>query len=355
MPNAPTAVIDTDAVRHNMELVRASAPNTRIMAVIKANAYGHGYEVLEKGMEQADGFGVARVDEAVELRRLGIEKPVTVLEGITDLEELGALSHYNLEAVFHSEHQFDTIQSLVDYPPIKAWIKVDTGMNRLGLTAEEFRKVMAARDPRVDIVGIMSHFARADEPDHEMNRLQTTRFDDIVGDYKYPMSLANSAAVLSLPESHRDWVRPGIMLYGVSPFLRCDHRPTSLRPAMTLLAPVISVREVKKGETVGYGGQWRANKTTRIAILSIGYGDGYPREMPAGSPVLIEGKRRGIVGRVSMDMVCVELETGDRVLPGAMATMWGDQLPVEEIADCAGTIPYTLISGLTSRVKRKYS
>lgn len=354
MPNAPTAVIDTDAVSQNMELVRRNAPNSRIMAVIKANAYGHGYEVLEQGMNRADAFGVARVDEAVELRQLGIDKPVIVLEGITDLEELGALSHYDLEAVFHSEYQFDRIRSLVDYPAVRAWIKVDTGMNRLGLSDEAFKRVMSAGNQGLNIVGIMTHFARADEPDHEMNRLQITRFDELIEDYDYPLSLANSAAVLSLPESHRQWVRPGIMLYGVSPF-RSRDQSSSLRPAMTLLAPVIAVREVKKGESVGYGGQWLADRDTRIAVLSIGYGDGYPREMPCGSPVLIDGRRRGIVGRVSMDMICVELEPDDSVKPGAMATMWGARLPVEEIADCAGTIPYTLISGLTSRVKRKYA
>jgi len=354
MPNAPTAVIDVDAVRHNLEIVRARAPDSRIMAVVKANAYGHGYGLLEDGMPDADAFAVARVEEAIELRQMGIRKPVTVLEGFSGSEELATLSHYGLEAVFHCKYQFDKIGSLVDYPAVKGWIKLDTGMNRLGLNADEFAEVMGHGHDRLNLVGFMSHFARADEPEDEMNRRQMTRFEEMVDGYDYPTSLANSAAILSCPESHRDWVRPGIILYGVSPFLTLE-RPAELRPAMTLLAPIIAVKEVKQGDTVGYGGQWAAPRHTRIAVLSIGYGDGYPRDVPPELPVLIEGKRRNIVGRISMDMTCVELEPDDRVQVGGVATMWGPELTVDELARRIGTIPYTLITGLTTRVKRKYS
>ncbi|MEX2488370.1 MAG: alanine racemase [Pseudomonadales bacterium] len=353
MPNVPTAIIDVDALRHNIEIVRTRAPDSRIMAVIKANAYGHGYEILENGMSDADAFGVARVEEAIELRQMGIRKPITVLEGFSDSEELGALSHYNLETVFHCRYQFDRIASLVDYPAVKGWIKIDTGMNRLGLNREEFEEVMSRGHERLDLVGIMSHFARADELDCDMTRRQMTCFDEMVAGYDYPVSLANSAGILGWPEAHRDWVRPGIMLYGVSPFPSLE-RPADLRPAMTLLAPIIAVKEVKAGETVGYGGQWRAPRDTRIAILSIGYGDGYPRDLPSGTPVILDGQRREIVGRISMDMTCVELEQDDRVQAGGVATMWGEGLTVEELANRVGTIPYTLITGLTSRVKRKY-
>lgn len=351
MPNTPVAMIDTQAVSENLNLVRQKAPDSMIMAVVKANAYGHGYELLDRGMDDADAFGVARVEEALELRQMGVDKPITVLEGFLDTEELGALLHYDLSAVFHSMYQFEKIKSLIDYPPIKAWIKVDTGMNRLGLNEREFREVMSNPGDRLRIEGIMTHFAKADEPDDDMNLRQLEAFDNLVADFNYPTSMANSAAVLTLPDSHRDWVRPGIMLYGANP-LASGEGQKELRTVMTLLAPVIAVKEVRKGESVGYGGDWIAHEDTRIAVISIGYGDGYPREMPAGSPVLINGERRRIVGRVSMDMTCVELEANDRVQVGTMATMWGQGLPVVELAARVNTIPYTLLTGLTSRVKR---
>lgn len=359
MSQAARAVVDLSALRHNLNQVRQSAPQQQLIAVIKANAYGHGIVPVAQALADADVFGVARLEEALSLRDAGIEKPLLLLEGFCHAGELPLIQKYKLQIVVHTESQLDALESLhPSSPAIPAWLKVDTGMHRLGVSPGAFTDAWrrlnecAAVAPRC---GLMTHLANADDINDSATQKQLDCLARISPDSPISVSIANSAGILAWPKSHGDAVRPGIMLYGASPMLGETGQQRNLQPVMTLYSELISIRRCKKGDAIGYGGSWVCPEDMPVGVAAIGYGDGYPRHAPSGTPVLVNGQRVVLVGRVSMDMICIDLRGQPDAAIGDSVTLWGDGLPAEEIADYASTLAYELFCGVTSRVKKEYT
>jgi len=351
---AAYAVLNLDAVQHNLAAVRRCAPDAKVMAVIKANGYGHGLQRIAEALHDVDGFAVARVDEGIRLRRAGLKQRIAVLEGFTCTEELDALLQYHLDAVVHSFTQLDILAARPEQHAIAVWLKIDTGMNRLGFKAREVGVVHQRLNQCAIIkqpVNLMTHFANADDKDDDKTLRQIQLFNDTVAGYPGQRSMANSAGILGWKQSLTDWVRPGVMLYGISPFPDNTGEQMGLKPVMSLHSRLIAVKPVEEGETVGYAGSWLCKKPTTLGVVAIGYGDGYPRHAKSGTPVLVNGQRVPLIGRVSMDMITVDLATQAGAKPGDPVTLWGDGLAVEEIARYADTIPYTLVCGITQRVQ----
>jgi alanine racemase len=352
---AAYAVLELDAVQHNLSKVRHCAPNAKVMAVIKADGYGHGLLRMAKALQQADAFAVARVDEGTRLRKAGFTSRIAVLEGFTGADELTELLNYRLDAVVHSFSQLELLEAQTQITTsIGVWLKLDTGMNRLGFKEKEFSSAYQRLSKCALIqqpISLMTHFASADNINDDNTLKQINLFRQTVVDFPGKCSMANSAGILAWEPSLSDWVRPGIMLYGISPFLDSTGQQLGLRPVMTLHSRLIAVKSIEVGDTVGYGGSWTCQKPTILGVVAIGYGDGYPRYAKAGTPVLVNGKRVSLVGRVSMDMITVDLGIGADAKPGDPVILWGEGLPVEEIAYWADTIPYTLVCGVTQRVQ----
>ncbi len=347
------AEVSAAALRHNLARIREVAPSSRVMAVVKANAYGHGLVQVARCLEDADAFGVARLTEALALRGAGVRQPVVLLEGLIDRRELEEAARHDLELVVHCEEQVALLEQAPADAAFVLWLKVDTGMNRLGLRPEQVEAVLARLDalgPRVGELRLMTHFASADEHENPATARQLQLFAGVAARRAWARSLCNSAGVFAQPSAHAEWVRPGIALYGVSPFPELMGSELGLKPAMRLASTVIAVRRVLAGEGVGYGGAWRAPRDTRVAIIAAGYGDGLPRSLPFGTPVLLGGERAGVVGRVSMDMLAVDVGSLPEVRVGDAAVLWGPELPVEQIAAHAGTIPYELLCSVSQRV-----
>jgi len=358
----PFAAVDRSALRHNLQVVRDIAPRSKVLAVVKANAYGHGLVPAAHALISADGFGVARLREAIALRESGIGQTIVLLEGLFSHAEFDAAARKNFEIVVHSFEQIDALETWHTAKTLSVWCKIDTGMNRLGFRIEDFpiawSRLIACRNiqsrPRV-----MTHLADADERKDTRTSQQIARFNSLVADLNVERSIGNSAGALAWPEARVEWVRPGLMLYGMSPFADSVAADFDLQPAMTLSTPLITVRDVKAGEQVGYGGTWQAQVDTRIGIAAVGYGDGYPRHLQLGSPVLIRAKKANIVGRVSMDMIAIDLgplgeATAASVMAGDTVVLWGRGLPAEEVAKHADTIPYELVCGISQRVSMGY-
>jgi alanine racemase len=349
-----SATVDSGALRHNLSVVRQWAPKSRVMAVIKANAYGHGLVAVARALESADAFAVARVDEGLTLRLAGIKAPTVLLEGVFDREQLGAAAGANFELVVHTSEQIELLRTAAPGTRFKVWLKLDSGMNRLGFKGAAFGAAHAALSALESVrlpVNLFTHLASADLPELPTTSEQLALFAAATGSLSGERSLENSAAMLSFPDAQGDWVRPGLLLYGVSPFAGSIGADYGLRPAMTLQSHVIAVKELSPGERVGYGGDWIASRSTRLAVAAVGYGDGYPRSLGSGAPVLVNGERAGLAGRVSMDMIGIDVTDLHR--PPALGdpvVLWGDGLPVEEIAVWADTIPYELLCGISQRV-----
>lgn len=349
------AVIHLDAISHNVQQVRFAAPNSKIMAVIKANAYGHGLlRVAQALNDVVDGFAVARVQEGVRLRKSGCQKRIVVLEGFTKYEELQDLLLHDLEASVHSVHQLEILNQQSESKPLGVWVKLDTGMNRLGFKAHEvchvYKQLSACHAVKKPL-NFMTHFANADDKSDTKTAQQIELFQSLTENYDGEKSMANSAGILAWQSSLTDWVRAGIMLYGISPFADSTGTQLGLKPLMSLHSRLIAVRDVAEGETVGYSGTWTSPTTTKLGVVAIGYGDGYPRYARNGTPVLVNGERVPLVGRVSMDMITVDLGFNSTAKAGDEVILWNGNLPVEEIALCADTIPYTLVCGITPRVE----
>lgn len=354
---AATAVVDCRALRHNLQRIRTFAPDCRLVAVVKANAYGHGLLETAHTLTEADCFGVARIGEALKLRSGGIVQPILLLEGFFSPDDLPVLVANNIETAVHSEEQLSALEQATLERPVRVWMKLDSGMHRLGVRPEQaeafYRRLSACRNV-VQPVNIMSHFSRADEPESSATPEQIACFDRFVADKPGMKSISASGGILLWPQAHRDWVRPGIILYGVSPLAEPYAAHYGLQPAMTLKSSLIAVREHKAGEPVGYGGTWVSERDTRLGVVAIGYGDGYPRSAPSGTPVLINGREVPLVGRVSMDMISVDLGPGAVDKVGDEAILWSSALPVEKIAAFTGISAYELITKLTSRVSMEY-
>ncbi len=337
---AATAHIDTQALAHNLSQIRLQAPNSKILAVVKANAYGHGLLDVAKSLANVDAYGVARIEEALTLRAGGIVKPILLLEGFYASTDLPVLVTNNIHTVVHSIEQLEALEQAELDAPVRVWVKIDTGMHRLGLRPEQVPQFMQRLhdcDNVAKPLRFISHFGNADDLSSDITLKQISCFSALTKPYQGERSLAASAGILAWPDSHFEWIRPGIIMYGVSPFNELDRMASSynLQPVMTLTSSLIAVREVKKGEQVGYGGIWTSERDTKVGVIAIGYGDGYPRCAPNGTPVVVNGRIVPTAGRVSMDMLTVDLgpDATDKV--GDEAILWGKGLPVEVVAQYA--------------------
>ncbi len=336
--------INHEALSHNLSKVREYAPKSQVMAVIKANAYGHGMLPVANTLDTADLFAVAIPAEAYALRENGCTKPVLVLHGFRNAEELQRFSELDLAAVVHQPLQLNLLAQSHLKKPINAWLKVDTGMHRLGITVAEVDEYFGQLRNSSNIAGVfvMSHFANSDEVDNELNNKQLSGFVNVTNDIDVSCSMANSAAIMCLPKSHFEVVRPGIMLYGSSPFLDVSASELGLQPVMQFESSLLDIKTIKAGESIGYGSTYQCQSDTRIGIVSAGYGDGYPRHASNKTQVWINGRTCSLLGRVSMDSLCIDLTdveaaTGDRVV------LWGRELSVDEVARKSGTIAYELL------------
>ena len=347
------AHIDLSALQNNLRVARRLA-SSRIMAVIKANAYGHGLLRAAEALNEAEGFALLDVRDAVSLREAGFRQTILLLEGFFAAEELPLLAEYELSTVIHSAQQLAMLDAYPRRNSLPVWLKINTGMNRLGFVPEQVPAVMEKlrSHPAVGEITLMTHFSHADEAEGVAEQLEC--FKGLTAPYRLPRSMANSAALLRYPATHSEWVRPGIMLYGASPFTDTSAQQLGLRPVMTLSSEIISVRELKAGDRVGYAGLFTADRTMRIGTVACGYADGYPRHAPTGTPILVNGKRTRTLGRVSMDMLAVDLSEVQDAEIGSRVILWGAGLPVEEVASAAGTISYELTCALTARVPVKY-
>ncbi|KHF24853.1 alanine racemase [Solemya velum gill symbiont] len=353
----PVARIDLDALVHNYQ--RASeACSCPLFAVVKANAYGHGLlHVVDALRQQADGFAVSRVEEALELRSHGVEQRLLVLGGIMQAPEIKFASDNSIEVVIHDDKQLAMLESWQgsDKGTLRVWVKIDTGMHRLGFAPSHAKSVLEriGSIKHVELVGVLTHFANADDLARETTSQQLAEIAPFEASADN-ISLANSAAILGWPDAHKGWGRPGIMLYGASPFLNRTAKDDGIKPVMTLRTKLISVHELKQGDAIGYGSTWSCPQDMRVGVAAIGYGDGYPRHAPSGTPVLINGKRAPLVGRVSMDLITIDLREHPNAAVGDSVVLWGEGLPVEEIAQYADTISYELFCRLTGRIKFRY-
>lgn len=351
------AVIDLAALRANVARVRACAPQQRIIAVIKADAYGHGAVNVAQAIESSvEAFAVCCLEEALVLREAGIQLPIVLLEGFFHPDELPVIAMHNIHIAVHSSQQVDLLLKNPQTIPINVWLKIDTGMHRLGFLPQFVNavwKVLTTAPHIVQPLRIMSHLACADERNNPYTEQQIEEFNEVqryLG--KIETSLANSAGVLAWERARGDWVRPGIMLYGVSPFPETVAKDEGLQPVMHLCSALISVKQYRRGDSIGYGATWRCPQSMPVGVIPVGYADGYPRHAPSGTPVLVNGRRVPLVGRVSMDMIMVDLRSQPNAKQGDPVVLWGRNLPIEEIATHSNTIGYELLTKVSPRVRR---
>jgi alanine racemase len=365
------ARISKAALRNNLNRVREAAPGCRILAVVKANAYGHGLEEVAGTLSEADAFAVARVEQGVRLRRSEPDKPIVILSSWIDDQDLRFALEHRLELVVHDISQIDLLEKAAEGRPdalqAAMWLKIDSGMGRLGIAPAETGAAVdriRALSSAADGLTLMTHLACADELDNPATGEQLQRFGEAIGQWDGDVSIANSAAILGWPDTLRpgenlqysgsNWVRPGLMLYGVSPFRDRSAADLGLEPAMTLAGQIVSVRRVPAGSSVGYGGEWRADRDSVVGTVNIGYGDGYPWRIPGGTPVVVGDSVAPVIGRISMDLISIDLTDFPDVKSGERAVLWGRHPDVASLADRAGTIAYELLTGVGSRVQRVY-
>ena len=344
------AQINLAALRANLARVREKAPQTQVLAVVKANAYGHGLARVLPALEDADGLALVELDGAVQLRERHYTRRILLLEGFFEEGELAEIAQRRLATVVHGVEQLRILEAAVLSRPIEVFVKVNTGMNRLGFRPDEVADVCRrlASAPAVAALRLMTHFARADEDDGLEEPLE--RFENACRGLPYPRSLANSAGIIRYPQVGGEYVRPGIMLYGASPFPYDTADMLGLKAVMTLRSEIIAVQDVKANETVGYGAQYTASRPHRVGVVACGYADGYPRHAPNGTPVLVGGRKVRISGRVSMDMITVDLSDVPGAGVGSPVVLWGEGLPVDDVAAAASTVGYELLCAVAPRV-----
>lgn len=364
MASPAVARIRPAALRNNLDRARAAAPGCPVLAVIKADAYGHGMADVARILDSADAFAVARFAEAVALRH-STDKDIVVMSESLGHDDVVIARDHNLQVVVHDLSQIDLLETLGSRAPLAVWLKIDSGMGRLGIApADTAESIVRLRDCKgVDGEPVlMTHFASADELDNAATEEQLKCFGAAIGDWQGDVSVANSAGILGWPDaltsggplqySGRNWIRPGLMLYGVSPFAGQPPADAGLRPAMSFEGCLTTIRELAKGARVGYGGEWQAARDSRIGVVNVGYADGYPWRMPGGSPVVVAGAMAPVVGRISMDMISIDLTDVPAARTGDTVTLWGDQPHVAELAGRAVTSPYELLTGVGNRVER---
>lgn len=355
MGRAAIAILSTENLLHNLAMLKQVSNHKPIMAMIKANAYGHGLRSVASRLEgQVQSFGVASIDEAMALRKAGIKSPITLIEGVFEPDELLLASTQGFHVVFHEAQQINWLEKSTLPRPLTCWLKIDTGMGRLGFMPEQAQEIYQrlAQNPHVaQPCHVISHFACADVPQHPLNQQQIQRFQSFVKDCAGLKSLANSAAVFNFPQAHFDVIRPGIALYGISPLPDKTAAELNLRPVMTLQTRLIAVRHMTRGASIGYGSEYICPEDMLVGVFAMGYGDGYPRSARRGTPLLVNGVRCQLVGRVSMDMATVDLRACPQAKTGDPVVLWGQQLPIEEVASYTAQIPYDLLTGVQQRVK----
>jgi alanine racemase len=351
MPRPTTAFVNLAALRSNLVLARVRAPGAQVIAVVKANAYGHGLLRVLPVLGDADGLALVELEAAVQLRESRYRRRILLLGGFYSVGELDEIVERRLSIVVHSPEQLRMLEKVRLARPLEVFVKVNSGMNRLGFSPAEVRGAVEtlSQSANVAALRLMTHFACADEPDGIA--AQKRRFDEACAGLTLPRSLANSAGVFRYREVAGDLVRPGIMLYGASPFPGESAEALGLLPAMTLRSQVVAVRELKAGDAVGYGGTYRASGSERIGVVACGYADGYPRHAPSGTPVLVDGRPSRTVGRVSMDLLAIDLTLLPEAGVGAEVVLWGEGLPVDTVAASCGTIGYELLTRVTARVR----
>nr|WP_314541030.1 alanine racemase [uncultured Massilia sp.] len=362
MPRPLQATIHLDSMQHNLSQARSCAPMSRLWAVVKANAYGHGLERGMRGFAQADGLALIETEGALRLRELGWIKPILLLEGIFDASDIPLLAEHNINSTVHCLEQIKMLEYTQLYRPIDVHLKMNTGMNRLGFNPEDYRAAYKRLRaiPGIRSITHMTHFANSDELEHPRLAIaeQVRRFHEGADGLEGERSLSNSGGVLHQVELlggldaklSSDWVRPGIMLYGGTPGGRTA-KDYGLLPTMTLKSEIIGVQHIEAGDSVGYGSRFQAERPMTIGVVACGYADGYPRHAEHGTPVLVNGVRTTLVGRVSMDMMTVDLTPVPNAGVGCKVTLWGDGLPIDEVAHAAGTIGYELMCALAPRVR----
>lgn len=357
------ATLSKSALQHNYALLKKKAGDARVFAVVKANAYGHGIDFAARALKDADGFATLELDSAVRLRDLGIRQPLLMLEGYFAEDELALFDRHQLTTAIHSTHQVGALMQAKLSRPLDVFLKFNTGMNRLGFTDGSGRHAlgMAAGGKNFGDVTLMTHFANADLKDGvEAPMKQFAQWEKLARETfkskRFEVSVANSAALLRHPSTHRDWVRPGIALYGSSPSADLDAGILGLKPVMTLESELIAVQALERGDTVGYGASFTAPRAMKIGVVACGYADGYPRHAPGdnenGTPVLVAGKRTRTVGRVSMDMITVDITEIPHAKEGTPVVLWGENMPIDDVAQAAGTVGYELMCAVANRVKK---
>lgn len=360
MTPAAVAVIRQAALRNNLEAVRRAAPGCRVLAVVKADAYGHGLVAVARVLDGADGFAVARLEEALQLREAGVGGRIVVLGGCVAADEAAEARRHGLDLVVHTLGQVALLETLPALAPMDLWLKVDTGMGRLGIepaaVAPAHRRLQRWLAGR-GTLRLMTHLASADVVDDAATAAQLAQFAALARDWSGEVSVANSAGILRWPLARSpagagNWVRPGLMLYGASPLPGTPAAALGLSPAMSFETRLIAVRRLPRGRRVGYGGDWQAARDSVVGVAAAGYADGYPWHHPHATAVLVGGRRAPVIGRVSMDMISIDLTDLPPAQPGDRVVLWGDGLPVEEVAAHAATIPYELLAGMSPRVAR---
>jgi len=350
MPRPIQASIDMGALESNLQVARRAVPSARIMAVIKADGYGHGLLRAAEALAATDGYALLDIADAVRLREAGYRQTILLLEGFFSAEDLAIVAEYDLNCVIYSAEQLAMLDAYPKSGALDVWLKVNSGMNRLGFAPQQVAQAMEQlrRHRAVRDITLMTHFANADEARGVVEPLAL--FNGVAAPYRVPRSLANSAALLRYPETHGDWVRAGIMLYGATPFADVSAQQLGIKPAMTLSSRIIATQELRAGDEVGYGATFRAERSMRIGIVACGYADGYPRHAPNGTPILVEGQRTRTVGRVSMDMLYADLSAIPQAAVGSRVVLWGEGMPIDEVARAAGTVGYELMCALAKRV-----
>lgn len=358
MSHSVVAEIDLEALHYNLAKIKEIANSRKVLAMVKSNAYGHGLvEIASSLQAKVDAFGAMCVDEALKLRASGINKPIVILSGFIDQEELEVIDRYHLEVVVHNFNQLTILEKSNLQNPLKVWLKIDTGMHRLGFQPSEvqqaYQRLMSV-EKVIKKLFFITHFSDADDIKNPKTAAQLAAFENITANLEGTRSLSNSAAILNWPGAHADWIRPGITLHGVSPLTGKTGLDLGFKPVMTFSSRLIAIHDLEAGDTVGYGSTWECKAPTRIGIVAAGYGDGYPRSCKNGTPILINGVRCPLIGRVAMDMTTVDLSALPNAKIGDQVILWGQGLPVEEIALAANTIPYELFCRMTTRVHYQY-
>lgn len=350
------ALINLQALRNNYQVARELSAD-KALAVVKADAYGHGAVACAQALHDiADGFAVACIEEALELRTAGITRPIVLLEGFFHRDELPLIVTHNLWCVVHTAWQLDALLQAELPQPLTVWLKMDSGMHRVGFFPSEYRAVwqQLQASNNVATIVLMTHFAQADQLDSARTVEQYKIFTDTVAGLPAALSISNSPAIVAWPEIRSQWSRPGIILYGGQPMASLEHNPGQFQAVMTLQSRIIAVRELPAGEPVGYGAQFVSSQPVRVGVVALGYADGYPRHAPSGTPVAVDGYRTQLLGRVSMDMLAVDLTGLDQADVGSSVELWGEQVSVDEVAARAGTISYELLCNV-KRVRYEYS